>query len=177
MTTSEKNWTRVGIALVLYTGIWWWGNPVRLHQRVQVAGVMLPVPFGWTATPSAAGSIGEGFNLRRVYIPFRPWVTGSISRGIWGGSFTMESARRLQQAKFAFESGDSAHYSNSRMFDLSAGRYQSLCAEGTMVMPAHAGNTSAQHVLCFVVGTPLMATFSSPKDVDGDAARILASLN
>jgi hypothetical protein len=89
----------------------------------------------------------------------------------------MESARRLQQAKFAFESGDSAHYSNSRMFDLSAGKYRSLCAEGTMIIPAHAGNTSAQDVLCFVVGTPLMAIFSGPEDVDGDAARILASLN
>ena len=178
MTESEKKRRirLVGILLVLYVGMWWWGNPIRLHQKVQVAGVMVPVPFGWVATPSRAGGI-EGYNLRHAYNPFqptRPWVTASVSRGISGESFTMELARRLQQNQFAFDSRDSAHDSNPRIFDLSAGKYRSLCAEETL--RGSAGNPSAQHVLCFVVGTPVMASFSGPKDVDGDAARILASL-
>jgi hypothetical protein len=166
----------VGIVLVLYLGMWWWGNPIRLHQKVQVAGVMVPVPFGWVATPSGAGAI-EGYYLRHAYNPFRPsrsWVTASVSRGIWGESFAIESARRLQKAWFALESGDSAHYSNTRMFDLSAGKYRSLCAEGTF--RSIAGNPSTQDMLCFVVGTPVTANFSGPQDVDGDAGRILASL-
>jgi len=40
------------------------------------------------------------------------------------------------------------------------------------------GKTSgAQFLTCYIVGTPLMAIFRSSKDVDGDAERILNSLN
>ena len=88
----------------------------------------------------------------------------------------MESALRAQQSEFGYESGDSVHYSNPKAFALSAGKYQALCSEATMIGSTRAGNTSTQKVQCFVAGTPLQASFMSPKDVDGDAARILGSL-
>ena len=177
VTASEngKMWMRLGAGLLCVVGMWWYTNPIGLHRQVQVAGITVKVPFGWVAqaTPSRADFLDSSI-LRRAYIPFRPWESASVSRGIWGGPFTMELARRVQQNKFAFESGDSAQYSNARTFELSAGKYRALCAEGTM--RGIAGNTSAQDLWCFVVGTPLQASFRSPKDVDGDAARILASL-
>lgn len=63
------------------------------------------------------------------------------------------------------------YYANARTFDLSAGKYPTLCVEGTMMVGSH-----AQILDCFVVGTPLHFQFMSPSPVDRDAERILASL-
>ena len=176
MTAGSKKWIRVGGMVLWGAGLWWYTNPIRWHQRVQVAGVTIPVPFGWVAriTPSQVEPL-EYVNLRRAYIPFRPWVTGTVARGTRRGEpYTMESAREAQ-AGSAAEYGNSAYYSNPKTFDLSSGKYPSLCAEGTM--PGKDKIPGAQVLSCFVVGTPLRANFMSPKDVDGDAKRMLASLN
>jgi hypothetical protein len=90
----------------------------------------------------------------------------------WGKPYTVESARRAQ-ARSAAEYGDNEYYLNPKTIDVTSGKYPSLCAEGTM--PGKGKAPGAQVLTCFVVGTPLQASFMSPEDVD--AERILKSLN
>jgi hypothetical protein len=155
-----------GIALLLGVCTWWYGNPIGLHQKVQMAGVGVPVPFGWVlhTTASQADPI-DYVDLRRAFIPFRPWIAVSIAREMPGGPYTIDSAR-LQQATMY---QDAAYYSHLRTFDLSSGKYHSLCAEATM-------RGGAQILTCAVLGTPLSFNFMGSKAVDGDAERLLASL-
>lgn len=176
MTTGQKKWMRVGIVLVACASVLWYSNPIRLPQKVQLAGVTVQVPFGWVmqTTPSQVESVAY-VGLRRAHVPWlptRPSVTAMISG--FGKPYTMESARRAQAWSAALYS-DSGHYSNPKTFDVTSGKYSSLCAEGTM---PRMDKTPDTHVLtCYVVDTPLLASFMGPKDVDGDAERILKSLN
>lgn len=183
VTTFEKKWIRLAIvliaSLIVYVGLWWRANPIGLHRQVQVAGITVKVPFGWVEnTMSSRVEAAAYLSLRRAYVPWmseRPWMSGMIDGGTRRGEpYTVESARKAQ-AWFAALYGDRTQYSNSRTFELSSRKYSSLCAEGTM--HDRDGIQGAQVLNCFVVGTPLMASFMSPQDVDGDAERILSSLN
>lgn len=168
----------LAVSLVVNLGIWWYGNPIHLHQSARVGGVEMDVPFGWvvTITPSSEDPTAY-VGLRRAYFPEpfgRPWVMGTISGDKpRGGAYDMESARKAQD-RSASQYADRSYYSTSKVFSLSAGKYQSLCAEGTL--PARERVPSVTDATCYVLGTPLMASFMSPKNVDQDAALILSWL-
>lgn len=157
--------TTAAIMLGACMCIWWYGNPIGLHRKVQVAGVTVAVPFGWVmrTTASRADTI-ESVILRRVSVPFIPWITVSIVEEMPGGH-TISSARREQIAMYQ----DAAYYSKQRVFDLNSGKYQSLCAQATL-------RSGALVLSCAVVGTPLRFDFMGSKAVDGDAEKMLASL-
>ena len=175
---------RFGIALVLcqlfYVCNWWLINPIRLHQKVQVAGVTVPVPFGWIAqiTSSQADTVTY-VNLRRAFIPFRPspWIMVSFSRGS-RGPYTIGSAQQQLAGMY-----QGPHYTSQRTFNLSSGKYHSLCKEaafhGPVPTPNNRGGTpySDQVLTCVVVGTPLLFDFMSPGAVDADAEKMLTSLS
>ena len=73
--------------------------------------------------------------------------------------------------KHAYRKARSAeYYSNQRTFDLSSGKYHSVCAEATM-------RGGSQILTCAVVGTPLSFNFMGSKAVDRDAEKMLASLS
>lgn len=183
VTTGEKKWIRVPIVLIvfllLYAGMWWQANPIRLHQTVQVEGVTVRVPFGWVLKtfPSRVAAVAY-VNLRHATTPWMPgrtWVMATVSRGNGdGGPFTIETARR-NQAGSAAGYEDSAHYSDARTFEVTSGKYPTLCAEGTM--PARGSTDSAKVLSCYVVGTPLQVSLMSTGDVDRDLKRVLSSLN
>jgi hypothetical protein len=167
------------MALVLCACVWWFLNPIRLHQKVQVAGVTLPVPFGWVAqiTPSQAGSISR-VNLHRAFLPYIPQMTATVSRGV-REPYTDYSAAQLLEVLYQ----DGAHYTNQQTFDLNSDKYHSLCVEVTRIGPASGATYSARsagritHLLtCVVVGTPLIFDFWSQGAVDDDAEKILGSL-
>ena len=168
---------RICVALILFVGMWLYWNPIRLHQKVEIAGVTVPVPFGWVMSTTRSQMYADAYvNIRRVPIPFlpiRPWITVMISRGLRTGEpYTMDSARRAQ-AKFFNFYGNTAFYSNQRTFGLSAGKFPSLCAGATM----HVQTGNSQMLSCFVVGTPLQFNFMGSQSVDYAAERMLASLN
>jgi hypothetical protein len=159
-----------GIVLVAYMCMWWYTNPIGLHRKVQVAGITVPVPFGWVLSSAASRADPvEYVFIRRANIPFRPWMSASFAKGLRGREvYTMESARRAQDGMNVMYE-DTGYYSSPRAFELNSGKYTSLCAEATM----HAGS----HILtCAVVGTPLRFDFMGSKAVDGDAEKMLASL-
>jgi hypothetical protein len=155
-----------GIALLLGACMWWYGNPIGLHQNVQVAGVGVPVPFGWVLhVPAPHANSIASVQLRRAFIPFRPWIMVGIAPTMPGGPYTINSARQAQTSVYQ----DAAYYSNRRTFDFSSGKYHSLCTGATT-------RSGYQDLTCAVLGTPLSFDFSGSKAVDGDAERLLASL-
>jgi len=164
--TASEALKRNGIGLLVFACWWWYGNPIGLHREVQVAGVTVPVPFGWVLRTTApqGNRIGIG-SLRRAFVPFMPWITVSIAPEMPGGPYTTESAKRQQTTMYQ----DAAYYSNRRTFELSSGKYHSLCTEATM-------RGGYQILTCAVVGTPLSFNFNGSKAVDGNAERLLASL-
>lgn len=179
MTVGQRKWTPLAIVSILWVASWWWLNPIHLHQRVKMGSVTLLVPFGWVVqiTPSQVDPVAY-VGLRRVRLPWTPshsWATGMISIGRpMGGRYTLESGR-LAQSKSAADYGDRAYYSDSRTFDLSSEKHLALCAEGTML--SNGKTLHSQVSTCYVVGTPLLATFTSAHDVDRDAETILKSLD
>ena len=175
MTTGQKTLTWVGIAWVVGWAAFFWYSS-RVPQKVHVGGVTVQVPFGWVmqTTPTLAEPVGFVY-LRRANVPWmpnRPWITAGISARV--RPYTMESAQ-CARARSAAGYGDSAYYSNPKTFDVTSGKYASLCAEGTM--SGKRNPPRAQVLTCYVVGTRLLASFMSPNDVDADAERILKSLN
>jgi hypothetical protein len=176
VTSGKRRWMQVAIVLVVGAGAWWYSNPIRLSQKMQLEGVTVPVPFGWVVQniPSQTQSV-PAMGLRRAYVPWsRSWASVGISASGLEKPYTMESSRRAQ-VWTAAEYSDTTHYSNQRTFDVTSGKYPSLCAGGTMHVD---GKTSGpQFLTCYIVGTPLMAIFRSSKDVDRDAERVLNSLN
>jgi hypothetical protein len=169
MRMSKPAWAML---LVLSVCIWWFFNPIHLHQKVQVAGVTVPVPFGWVAqiAPSQGGSISR-VNLRRAFFPHIPRVTATVSRG-FPEPYTDYSAAQLLEALYQ----DGAQYTNQQTFDINPDKYHSLCVEATRVgaVPGATYNTRSAgritHLLtCVVVGTPLIFDFWSPGAVDAEA--------
>jgi len=138
-------------------------------------GVTVPIPFGWVVQTAAPQARPKGslypysiavVNLRRASIPFRPWISVSIAPEMPGGPYTVDSARRQQAGMYR----SAEYYSNQRTFDLSSGKYHSVCAEATM-------RSGSQILTCAVVGTPLSFNFMGSKAVDRDAEKMLASLS
>jgi len=162
--------------MVLLLGVCMWGyvNPIGVHRKVQMEGVTVPIPFGWVEQTAGSQARPKNslypysiavVNLRRASIPFRPWISVSIAPEMPGGPYTVDSARRQQAGMYR----DSAYYSNQRTFDLSSGKYHSVCAEATM-------RTGYQILTCAVVGTPLSLDFMGSKAVDAEAEKMLTSL-
>ena len=170
VTTEEKKFTWVTILSIAYVVWWGYSNPILLHQKVQVGGVTVAVPFGWVVSRNDRPLLYEATTLRRAFVPGWAWSTATIFLKAQPGPYTMESARG-EQTRSVDRYQNPAWYSNARTFELGGGKYPSPCAGATMMKGPHARILS-----CFVVGTPLQFQFMSPRPVDGDAARILASL-
>lgn len=167
----EKRLISVGVVLLVCGGGWWYTNPIRLHQKVQVEGVTVRVPFGWVARMPTQDDITQSVTLSRAYIPFLPppGIRVSIGRGFWGGqTLTKETAERYQAVALG-SFADSRYYSNQGLVDFSAGKYDSRCAEATAL-------GGYQELSCCVVGTPLWVRFYGPGTVERAAQKILASL-
>jgi hypothetical protein len=164
--TREKKWIWAGILLVGQASLWWCFHPVGLHKTVQVGGVTASVPFGWLVKE---GNIQRSARVAilKTAVPLRPWMSASV----WtqGSNATLESARWQQTAQ-AFSYAHSTVYSDPKTFEVTSGRYSSLCAEGTT-------RSDGRAATCFVVGTPLWFDFySSSHAGDDDLRRMLGSL-
>ena len=135
-------------------------------RLVSVAGVSFTAPVRWKSFSSAEAKPGQ---LGIVVLDARTPVLGHAAtitvQENRHGDVSMTDARNWQGGLANLQQGESW----LKKFDVSSGKYTSVCLEGTV-------DGGKRYLLCEIVGTPLQFNFSGYKGLEADALSMLKSL-
>jgi hypothetical protein len=171
---KRTNWMSAGslaVALIYVVYIILHVYPIKFHQRVRTGGVTMSLPVLWKRIESPSKSI----ILTHEFEPSSSVLL--MDRSQWDPTavpWTMEAARQEQHGLIDKFGGRWGH-SNARTFDVSSGRYTSVCAEATIFDATHGVNNS-QFLLCSIVGTNLQLSFQGDQSSESGVQTMLASL-
>ncbi len=128
---------------------------------------MMRVPMFWTPVKNPGGKMLVA--LRREWA--KSGSVDVVDRSAidsTNGPWTVDEAQK-ERVVLTMLQGKDARFSNPKLLDLPAGRFNAVCEEAK-----YTGNVA---LTCYIVGTPLQLSYLGDDGGEADAKKMIASLH